>query len=400
MPTDDNSKIESLLNNGVAEVIVKADLEKKLKSGKKMRIKLGIDPTGFDLHLGHMTVVHKLREFQALGHQIILLFGNFTGQIGDPSGKNETRPMRTQAELENNAQHYLKQVSCILDVKKVEVRWNADWLAKLNFSDVVNLASRFTVSQMLERDMFQERIKNDKPISIHEFMYPLMQGYDSVALKADVELGGTDQTFNLLAGRTIQKAYGMEAQNILTVPILIGTDGSMKMGKTTGNYIGVLENPFDVFGKAMSIPDDLIVPYFELAARVSGIQIKKYKDRLKKGENPKNLKMELAQEIVKLYHGEKIADKAKENFVNIFQKKVIPNDIPEFVFKINEELNIVDLLYETKMIATKSDGRRLIEAGAVKVDQNRVEDITTMIKVEKSPLLIQIGKRNFLKIHC
>lgn len=389
--------IDSLLSDGVAEVIVKTDLKKKLLSGKQLRIKLGIDPTGSDLHLGHMVVVHKLKEFQDLGHQIILLFGNFTGQIGDPSGKNEARPMRTQDELELNAKHYIKQVSSILDVSKLEIRWNAEWLAKLNFSDVVTLASQFTVAQMLERDMFQERIKNDQPISIHELMYPLMQGYDSVALKADVELGGTDQTFNLLTGRVLQKAYGQEPQNILTVPILVGTDGSMKMGKTTGNYIGVNEDPIDVYGKTMKIPDELILTYFELAARVYGEKLVEVKSRLNAKENPRNLKMELAYEIVSLYQGKDAAEKAQEHFKTVHQKKELPDVIEEVVLVV-KNWNIVDLISDLGLAGTKSDARRLVEGGGVKWENEKVEDIKKEITLSKTAGLLQVGKRSFRKV--
>jgi tyrosyl-tRNA synthetase len=394
--TDDKA-VDQLLSLGVAEVIVKDDLRKKLQSGKKLRIKLGIDPTGFDLHLGHMVVVHKLREFQELGHQIILLFGNFTGQIGDPSGKDTTRAMRTQAELEKNAQGYMDQVSHILDVSKVEVRWNAEWLAPLSFADVVTLASQFTVAQMLERDMFQERIKADKPIALHEFMYPLMQGYDSVALKADVELGGTDQTFNLLAGRTLQKAYGQEPQNILTVPILVGTDGAIKMGKTTGNYIGVAEKPEDMFGKTMSIPDDLILTYAELAARMDEDEIADFRKRLNGGENPRNLKMELGHAIVELYHGEKAAAAAEEHFKTVHQKKELPDEIEE-VRLPGQTWNIVDLICELKLAGTKSDARRLVEGGGVKWEGEKVEDVKFEVELSKEGGLLQVGKRHFRKV--
>lgn len=389
--------VDQVLSLGVADVIVREDLKKKMMSGKKLRIKLGIDPTGFDLHLGHMVVVHKLREFQELGHQIILLFGNFTGRIGDPSGKNETRPMRTQEELEGNAKHYMDQVAHVLDVTKVEVRWNAEWLAPLSFADVVTLASQFTVAQMLERDMFQERIKHDQPIAVHEFMYPLMQGYDSVALKADVELGGTDQTFNLLAGRTLQKAYGQEPQNILTVPILVGTDGSMKMGKTTGNYIGVDEKPEDIFGKTMSVPDELILTYCELAGRMDSDEVTEFKKRLDGGENPRNLKMELGHAIVELYHGEKAAQAAEEHFKTVHQKKEVPDDIEEVKLS-GEKWNIVDLIFELKLAATKSDARRLVEGGGVKWEGEKLEDVKTEVELTKEGVLLQVGKRNFRRV--
>jgi len=392
----DPSAIEALLNLGVADVIVKEDLKKKLASGKRLRIKLGIDPTGADLHLGHMVVVHKLREFQKLGHQIVLLFGNFTGQIGDPSGKDETRPMRTQAELEKNAEHYIKQVSSILDVEQLEVRWNAEWLAPLNFSDVVQLASQFTVAQMLERDMFQERIKKAQPISMHEFLYPLMQGYDSVALKADVELGGTDQTFNLLAGRVLQKAYGQVPQNIITVPLLVGTDGNIKMGKSTGNYVAVDDAPEEIFGKLMSIPDSLILNYLELAARVSLDELKVFAKRLE-SENPRDLKMELGMRVVALYHGEEAAVRAQEHFKTVFQKKEIPDEVEEVTLSA-ASWKVVDLIAELGLAASKSEARRLVQGGGVKWDGAKMEDVDAAVELSADPVLLQVGKRHFRKV--
>lgn len=393
----DPKAVEHLLSFGVSNVIIREELKEKLLNGKQLTIKLGIDPTGYDLHLGHMVVVHKLKEFQELGHKIILIFGNFTGQIGDPSGKSEARPLRTQSELEQNAVHYLKQVSSVLDVEKIETRWNADWLSSLHFGDVIQLASQFTVAQMLERDMYQERIKAKKPISIHEFMYPLMQGYDSVALEADVELGGTDQTFNLHAGRTIQRAYGQEPQSIMTVPILLGTDGRKKMGKTTGNYIGVDDVPEDMYGKVMSISDEMILDYFELAARVSAKQIKKIKDRLEKGENPKDVKMELARSIVTLYFDKKVAEKAEEHFKTVFQKKDIPDKI-EIVEVSKIKWNVVDLIFELELCPSKSEGRRLIQGGAVKVDSSKIESIDETVKLSEDGILIQVGKRKFRRV--
>lgn len=390
----DEAAVQQLLELGVADVIVRDELKKKLMSGKKLRIKLGIDPTGFDLHLGHMVVVHKLREFQELGHQIVLLFGNFTGQIGDPTGKDQTRALRTQEELESNAKDYLNQVSSILDVEKVEVRWNADWLSPLSFKDVVTLASQFTVAQMLERDMFQKRIEDGKPISVHEFMYPLMQGYDSVALEADVELGGTDQTFNLLAGRTLQKAYGQEPQNIMTMPILVGTDGTIKMGKSTGNYIGVADKPEDMYGKLMSIPDELILDYLELAARCEASAIAEYKKRLEADENPRNLKMELAAQVVELYHGAEVAERAEEHFKTVFQKKAIPDNV-EVVQLPKPDWNILELMMELDLCSGTSEARRLIQGGAVRLDGEKVESHEQEVQLGEEQLLIQVGKRQF-----
>lgn len=392
----DLQKISQLLNRGTVEVQVKPDLEKKLLSGKVLNIKLGIDPTGSDLHIGHMVVIRKLKEFQELGHKIILLFGNFTGQIGDPTDKTETRKQRTQAELEKNAEHYLDQAKKLLDIKKIEVAWNADWLSPMTFADVVKLSSNFTVAQMLERDMFQKRMEMKAPISLHEFLYPLMQGYDSVALKADVELGGTDQTFNLLAGRVLQKAYGQTPQDIMTVPILEGTDGKIKMGKSTGNYIGVNEEPGQMFGKVMSIPDELILRYFELATSVSAEKLAEVKKALAGGENPRNLKIELGKQLVTEYHDAKSAAGAEAEFINVFTKKELPEDIEVKTFP-QDSINILELLASSGMVASKGEARRLITQGGVKMNGEKIQSIDEMVDL-KNEAVIQAGKRKFLKV--
>lgn len=392
------SDLKTLLDRGTAEVIVRKDLEKKLKSGKKLRVKLGIDPSGADLHIGHMVVIKKLREFQEAGHHIHLLFGNFTGQIGDPSDKLNARKPKTQAELEKNAQKYIEQTGKILDTKKIEVVWNADWLGKLTFAEVVRLAQSFTVPQMMHRDMYQERLRNNADIYMHEFLYPLMQGYDSVVLKSDLELGGTDQTFNLLAGRTVQKAYGQEPQNILTVPLLVGIDGKDKMGKSLNNYIGVTESAKDMYGKTMSIPDDLILNYFELATDIIIEEIAKIKQSLTEGENPRNAKMRLAKEIVTIYHDKKSAEQVEAEFIEIFANRGLPENIP--TKKLNKtKINIVELLAETKLTSSKSEARRLIEGGGVRVDGNKVSKPDEEIDLSKEKLL-QVGKRKFLKIRA
>lgn len=391
----DPAKIQQLLEKGTVDIIVKEDLEKKLASGKQLRIKLGIDPSGSDLHIGHMVVVRKLREFQELGHHVMLLFGNFTGQIGDPTGKSETRAPKTQEQLEENAKHYIEQVKHVLDIDKIEVVWNADWLAPLKFADIVQLASNFTVAQMLERDMFQDRIKNSQPISMHEFFYPLMQGYDSVAMKADVELGGTDQTFNLLAGRTLQKAYGQAPQNILTVPILEGTDGVKKMGKSEDNFIAVADSPKDMYGKTMSISDDLILKYFELATDKTLDQISELEERLKSGENPMNLKKELAASIVKIYHNEEAAEAAAQEFVNVFKNKGLPDEIAEHSTSTTA---ILDLLVETKLLSSKGEARRMIQGGGVRIDGEKIDDIELQIQLSSEKKLLQVGKRKFVYI--
>lgn len=387
---------KTLLGRGVVDVIVKKEMEEKLKSGKKLRVKLGIDPSGADLHLGHMVVIKKLREFQMAGHQVCLLFGNFTGQIGDPSDKLNARKPKAQEELEKNAEKYLEQVSKILDPKNIEISWNADWLKNMNLAEIIKLAQTFTVHQMLERDMYQERIKKNSPIYMHEFLYPLMQGYDSVALKSDLELGGTDQTFNLLAGRTIQKAYGQAPQCVLTVPLLVGTDGKEKMGKSLGNYIGVNESPKDMYGKTMSIPDELIMNYFELTTDLSLEELEKIRESIKDGENPKTLKMRLAKEIVTLYHDSKSAENAEKEFTEIFSNKGIPENIEEKHFS-GTKWNIVELLAQTGLVSSKGDAKRLIQGGGVKVEGIKVETIEEEIEISKEKL-IQVGKRKFIKV--
>ena len=391
-----DKKINDVLTHGVVDVIVREELIKKLKSGKKLRIKLGIDPSGTDLHIGHMVVIKKLREFQEMGHQIILLFGNFTGQIGDPTGKAGARKIKTKEILEANTKKYIDQVKFFLDTDKAEIRWNADWLEPLNFADIVKLASCFTVSQMLERDMFKKRMQANQPISMHEFMYPLMQGYDSVALEADLELGGTDQTFNLLAGRTIQKANGQVPQDILTVPLLEGTDGVKKMGKSEGNYIAVDDIPKDMFGKIMRVPDELIIKYFTLATNVSSNEIAEFEKRLKEGENPMILKKQLGKELIKIYHNEEEAEKAEQGFIAVFSKNELPDDI-ELKKVGSSKMNIIDLIIENDMAKSKSEARRLIEQGGVKIDGEKITD-TNLILDLKEEKLLQVGKRKFLKV--
>ena len=385
-----------LLDRGTVEVIVRKDLEAKLSSGKKLKVKLGIDPSGADLHIGHMVVIKKLREFQQAGHHIQLLFGNFTGQIGDPTDKMAVRQPKTKKELEKNAERYLEQAGKILDTEKAEIMWNADWLGKLGFADVVSLAQSFTVQQMLERDMYQKRIKDEKPIYMHEFLYPLMQGYDSVAMKSDVELGGTDQTFNLLAGRVIQKAYNMEPQNIVTVPLLVGTDGHEKMGKSLGNYIGVEESAKEIFGKTMSVPDHLLLSYFELATDLPLSEIAKIKDALEQGENPRNVKVRLAKEIVTLYHSKVDAEAAEKEFIEIFANKGLPTDI-ELREVTQSEWKVTDLFYEMGLVESKGEARRLIEGGGAKINGEKVESVDAIVEIKEEQLL-QAGKRKFIKV--
>ncbi len=387
--------VQRILNRNVAEVVAQKELEKKLLSGKKLKIKFGIDPTGAYLTLGHMVVIRKLREFQEAGHEIQLLFGNFTAQIGDPTGKSETRRPLTQEQTETNARTYLEQAGKILDMENVKVFWNADWLGKFKFNDVLNLAANFTVAQMLERDMFQERIKQNLPIGLHEFLYPLMQGYDSVALHSDVELGGTDQLFNMMTARPLQKANGQAPQSVMTLKILVGTDGVKKMGKSENNFIAVLDEPREMFGKIMSIPDHLIVDYFEMCTNYEEAEISEIKENLKKGTNPRDLKIELGKAIVSLYHSSEAAVIAAQEFAQVFSKGGLPEQI-ETIEVEAESKPLIDLIVEKKLVKSKSEARRLIDGGGIKVDQKKIIDYNTILDLQ-TEVLVQIGKRTFVK---
>lgn len=391
-----SNEIKNLLEKGVVEVIVKENLQKELEQGKKLKVKFGIDPTGSDLHLGHMVPIRKLAEFQKLGHEIQMLFGTFTAQIGDPTGKNEAREIKTKEEVSKNVETYLKQIKNILDIKKIKVFYNNDWLEGMSLSEVCDLASSFTVQQMIQRDMFQERIKKGTAIGLQEFLYPLMQGYDSVVMKSDIELGGTEQTFNMLAGRTIQKHFGQKSQNIMSVPILVGLDGKMKMGKSLNNYIGVNESPKEMFGKTMSIPDDLIETYFELATDLSLDEIKQIMLSLQNGENPRNVKILLAKEIVKIYHSKEDADKAEEEFINIFAKKEIPEDIKE-VFLPESAYKIGQLISLSGFEGSNGEIKRLILQNAVKVNNEKIANPEDTVDITEE-IILQVGKRSFYKV--
>ncbi|MDP2642644.1 MAG: tyrosine--tRNA ligase [Candidatus Peregrinibacteria bacterium] len=388
---------KNLLERGVVEVIVKEELEKKLNSGKKLRIKFGIDPTGADLHIGHGVVLRKLKQFQDRGDTAILLIGDYTARIGDPTGKSETRKTLTEEQIKENMKHYIEQASKILDLKKLEIRYNSEWFGKMNMAQILELTAKRTVSQMLQREDFKNRLKNNQDISITELLYPLMQGYDSVMLESDVELGGTDQTFNMLVGRDMQKNYGCKTiQDIITVPILEGTDGVEKMSKTYNNYIGFSESPKEIYGKAMSIPDNMIIKYFELATEISFEDLKTIEKALKQGENPKNLKMRLARELVALYHDQKSAETAEKEFTEIFSNKGKPEEIEEVKLS-GKKHKLVDLLVETKLTTSKGEARRLIEQGGLKVDDEKVSDVNTELDISKERL-IQAGKRKFIKV--
>jgi len=388
---------EIILKKGTAEVIIKEELEKKLNSKKKLRIKFGIDPTGSDLHLGHAVPLRKLKQFQDRGDTAILLIGDYTAMIGDPTGKSETRVMLSQEQIKKNMKYYVDQASKILDIKKLEIRYNSEWFGKMTMGDVLKLTSHKTVSQMLQREDFKNRMKNNQDIAVTELLYPIMQGYDSVMLESDIEIGGTDQTFNMLVGRDLQKDFKCKTiQDIVTVPILEGLDGVEKMSKSLNNYIGITEPQKDIFGKTMAIPDSLILKFFELATDFSLEEIEKVKKALEGGENPRNLKVKLAKELVTLYHDKKSADAAEQEFINIFQKKSLPDEIETKKLK-KAKWPILDLLAETGLVTSKGEARRLIEQGGIKIDDEKVSSITEEVDVSKERLL-KVGKRKFLRV--
>lgn len=395
----------AVIRRGAEEIVPEEDLVKKLKKSlaeqKPLRVKLGLDPTAPDIHLGHTVVLQKLRQFQELGHQVIIIIGDFTGRIGDPTGKSETRKQLTEEEVLANAETYKEQIFKILDPEKTEVVFNSKWLAPLKFTDIIELAAKVTVARMLERDDFAKRYKNNKPISIHEFFYPLMQGYDSIALEADVEIGGTDQKFNLLMGRTLQKEFGQEPQVALTMPILEGLDGVQKMSKSLGNYIGINEPPKEIYGKTMSLSDDLIIRYFELVTSLPLAEVEKIKAELKQGANPRDAKMRLAYQLVKQYHGKEAADAAEAEFKKVFQKGDLPDDIPEVIVTPDmlEEGHIwlPRLLVHCGLTPSTSEGRRMIKQGAVRVENERIQDINYQLEV-KDGMVLRVGKRRFARV--
>lgn len=395
-----NNQIDEILTRGVEEVIVKAELEKALKTGKKLRVKLGIDPTAPDIHLGHTVALRKMKQFQEAGHQLVLIIGDFTASIGDPSGRSELRPQLSEEQIKANEASYLKEIGKIIDIKKTEVHHNSDWYNKLGGTFVYELAAKVTVAKVLDRDDFQKRLKNDQDVSMLEILYPLLQGYDSVEVKADVELGGTDQKFNLLMGRKIQKRYGLAEQNIMTVPLIEGLDGVRKMSKSYGNYIGVDEEPEVMYGKAMSIPDSLIVKYFRLLTDFPTKEIDEMALKLKNpgryNINPRDLKVKLAFEIVNLYHGPRAAKAAQDNFQKTVVNKELPEKIPVIKIK-NPTIYLNELMVDAKMAPSKSEARRLIEQGAVRVDGAVIGDREAVIEGH-SGMIIQVGKRKFVKV--
>ncbi|HXH01765.1 MAG TPA: tyrosine--tRNA ligase [Candidatus Competibacteraceae bacterium] len=387
-----------LIKRGTEELLIEDDLVERLKLGRPLRVKAGFDPTAPDLHLGHTVLINKLRQFQELGHHVMFLIGDFTGMIGDPSGKNATRPPLSAEQIQANAQTYRDQVFKILDPEKTEVCFNSQWCQALGAEGMIRLAARYTVARMLERDDFAKRYAEQRPIAIHEFLYPLVQGYDSVAMRADVELGGTDQKFNLLVGRELQKHYGQPPQIVLTMPILEGVDGMQKMSKSLGNYIGIQEPPDEMFGKLMSISDTLMWRYFELLSFRSMSEIEGLKRAVDEGMNPRDVKFQLGEELVARFHDAAAAQRAKENFIARFQKGALPEDMPEIHVQSQDGvIAVANLLKEAGLTTSTSEALRMIDQGAVRIDNERVEDKSLQLKAG-SVLICQVGKRRFARV--
>ncbi len=390
-----------IIRRGTSEIIPEDELVRKLehsmKTGTPLNIKLGCDPSRPDLHLGHSVVLRKLRQFQDLGHQAILIVGDFTGMIGDPTGKNKTRPSLTLEDTRENGRSYFEQASKILDIDRVSIRYNSDWLAPMTFEDVIKLAARYTVARMLERDEFEKRYKNQEAISIHEFLYPLAQAMDSVAIRSDVELGGTDQKFNLLVGREIQREYGQVPQVILTMPLLEGTDGVEKMSKSLDNYVAFNDLPEDMYGKTLSIPDPLILPWFRLVTDVPAERIAAIEAAMQRGENPRDFKRELARTIVEAYFSEDAARQAEEHFDRVIKNKMAPEEIEVFEVLLNNDKLLLDVIFEAGMVQSKGEGRRLMQQSAVSIGEERITDPATPVPAD-AETIVKVGKRRFIKI--
>ena len=384
-----------IISKGVDEIIGLDELKEKLAKNKTLIVKLGLDPSAPDIHLGHTVVLRKLKQLQDLGHKIIIIIGDFTGKIGDPTGKSQARKALTTEQVLENARTYETQIFKVLDKEKTEVKFNSDWLSKMNFEDVIKLGSKMTVARMLEREDFKKRYENQMPISIHEFFYPLMQGFDSVELKADIELGGTDQRFNLLMGRMLQKEFGQEPQCTIMMPLLEGLDGINKMSKSLGNYVGIDEEANVMFEKIMTIPDNLIIKYFELVTDVHPDDVEEIKKSLKEGVNPRDIKIQLAREVVELYHGKDAVKGAEERFRLVFQKNEIPNDIKTVEVK-KEEFNLSEIIVKNGLVKSKNEFRRLVEQGGVKANAEKLNNIEQLIITDE--IVIQIGKKKFIKV--
>ena len=387
------------LKRGCEELLLEQEFKERLATGRPLRIKAGFDPTAPDLHLGHTVLINKLWQFQQQGHQVLFLIGDFTGVIGDPTGKNATRKPLTAEQVAENAETYKQQIFKILDPEKTEICFNSEWMGKMSAADLVQLASQHTVARMLERDDFQKRYSSNQPIAIHEFLYPLVQGYDSVALKADVELGGTDQKFNLLMGRELQKAHGQKPQTVMMLPILEGLDGVQKMSKSLNNYIGINEPPNEMFGKIMSLSDDIMWRYFELLSFKPLSQIQSYKDAIEKeGANPRDIKFELGMEIVERFHDAAAAEKAKQDFLQRFQKGQLPDEVADYVLQpAAAPWMLGSALKESGLVASTSEAIRMIKQGAVRIDGEKVLDTKTVLELAK-PVVLQVGKRKVIRI--
>ena len=386
-----------LIKRGIDEVLTEEDLVSKLKSKKQLTVKVGFDPTAPDLHLGHTVILNKMRHFQDLGHKVVFLIGDFTGRIGDPSGKNKTRPSLDKEELEKNAKTYSDQVFKILNKDLTDIRFNSEWCEDLGADGIIGLASKYNLGRMLERDDFSKRYKANQQIAIHEFLYPLIQAYDSIALNADVEMGGTDQKFNLLVGRELQRAFDQEPQVCITLPILEGLDGTNKMSKSLDNYVGINEDPDEMFGKIMSISDDLMWRWFELLSFRPINEVNELKKEVKSGMNPRDTKILLAEEIIERFHSKEDAENAKNTFLDRFQKGAKPKDIETFSISLDDDIAIGNLLKESGLVQSTSEAMRLVKQGAVKINDEKIDD--PKLNIEKNQeLLVQVGKRRFLKI--
>ncbi|RUT36279.1 tyrosine--tRNA ligase [Paenibacillus zeisoli] len=395
-----------VISRGVVEIVPEEELKNKIMksvvTGEPLKVKLGLDPSAPDLHIGHTVVMQKLRQFQQLGHQVQLIIGDFTGQIGDPTGKSETRKQLSEEDVKRNSETYFKQAFKILDKEKTKIHFNSEWLAPMTFADVVKLAAKLTVARMLERDDFTKRYQSGQPISVHEFFYPLMQGMDSVALKSDIELGGTDQKFNLLMGRTLQKEYGVEPQVAIMTPIIEGLDGVQKMSKSLGNYIGIDEQPNEIYGKAMSVPDELMLKYFQLVTDLTNEELSVLEEGMKEGTlHPRDAKMKLAFTLVRMYHSLEDAETAQEHFVTVFQQRALPDDIQTFEIADSElsngKIGLIKLLTLLGFAVSNGEARRSIQQGSVKFNEDKLTDFNAELEIQDGDV-IQVGKRKFAKL--
>ncbi len=385
-----------VIKKDTVDFITEEEFLDKLNRKKQLKVKLGVDPSRPDLHLGHAVVLRKLRQFQKFGHIVYLIIGDFTARIGDPSGRSKTRPLLSEEEVRENSKTYVEQAFKILDPNKTVIKFNSEWLSKLTFEDIINLTSRYTVARMLERDDFNKRLTENEPISISEFLYPIAQAYDSIVIEADVETGGTDQLFNLLVGRKLQEEFGQEPQIVVTMPLIEGTDGNLKMSKSYNNYIAFNDTPDDIFGKIMSIPDHLIIKYMTYLTDIPRDKIKDYEDKMKNDKiNPRDVKMVLAEEVVKMLYNEEEAQKAKDNFIAIFQKKDMPDDLPEIIVQENE--TILDIVAKTNVFDSNSEIKRAISQGAIRINDEKIDDFKYILDCEDGAVL-RVGKKNYFRL--